>query len=533
MNINQSMWSFFLEENGKKDRVKLIYFGRKLCISEMTDSVLRTASFLKSRGVGKGDAVGIMLPNIPEAVLALYAINAIGGIASFIDPRIGELSLYKIIKNSKPKVIFIFDMVFKKHKDILNELGVLPILCNLFTYAKGPIQLIEKFTKVKGHPYYLDTLKNLPTAEVYMDDGSSPAVYVHSGGTTGEPKTAVFNSKAYNCISRGVELAIHSTESYNPDKDSMLMMLPIFHSFGLGVSVHGILKGITAVLMPRFNADKALKLIGKYGITHLSGIPYMYRKMMNSKYFTKVNVSPIKYIFCGGDRLTPEFKEEFNRRIKELGSEAEILEGYGLTETASVVTVTRKGTNNLFTQGQPLYENEIIIVDKNGSKVQAGEIGEIHVKSESIMIGYLNDKKTNAKVIYKDGQGKRWLRTSDLGKLDDNGLLYFSERENRTLKIAANMVFPSVIEAIVNSLEEVSNCCAARANDKDGKPFIKLLVVPSSRDLDSRELEELIKNQILKSLTKYDVPREIEFVSMINMTPLGKADYKSYETNYI
>ncbi|MFA7664267.1 MAG: AMP-binding protein, partial [Clostridia bacterium] len=100
MNINQSMWSFFLEENGKKDRVKLIYFGRKLCISEMTDSVLRTASFLKSRGVGKGDVVGIMLPNIPEAVLALYAINAIGGIASFIDPRIGELSLYKIIKNS-------------------------------------------------------------------------------------------------------------------------------------------------------------------------------------------------------------------------------------------------------------------------------------------------------------------------------------------------------------------------------------------------------------------------------------------------
>lgn len=95
------------------------------------------------------------------------------------------------------------------------------------------------------------------------------------------------------------------------------------------------------------------------------------------------------------------------------------------------------------------------------------------------------------------------------------------------------MVFPSAIEAIVNSLEEVSNCCAARANDKDGKPFIKLLVVPSSRDLDSRELEELIRNQILKSLTKYDVPREIEFVSMINMTPLGKADYKSYETNYI
>ncbi|NLT19084.1 MAG: 3-hydroxybenzoate--CoA/4-hydroxybenzoate--CoA ligase [Firmicutes bacterium ADurb.Bin080] len=533
MNINQSMWSYFLEGNGEKDRVKLIYFGRKICLSEMTDSVLRTASFLKSRGVAKGDVVGIMLPNIPEAVLALYAINSIGGIASFIDPRIGELALYKIAKTCKPKVIFIFDMVFKKHKDILNELGVLPILCNLFTFAKSPINLIEKITKIVGFPYYLDTLKNLPIAEVYKDEGTSPAVYVHSGGTTGEPKTAVFNSKAFNCISRGVELAIHSTECFDPDKDSMLMMLPIFHSFGLGVSVHGILKGITAVLMPRFNADKALKLIGKYGVTHLSGIPYMYRKMMQSKYFNKKNVSPIKYIFCGGDRLIPEFKKEFNRKIKELGSEAEILEGYGLTETASVVTVTRKGTNNLNTQGQPIDGNEIVIVDKNGAKVKIGEVGEIHVKSDSIMIGYLNDKETNSKVIYKDGRGERWLKTSDLGRIDSEGLLYFSERENRTFKIAANMVFPSAIEAIVNSLEEVSNCCAARAIDKEGKPFVKLFVVPSSRDSDLENLEDLIKSQILKSLTKYDVPREIEFVSMINMTPFGKADYKSYETNYL
>lgn len=533
MNIHQSMWSYFLEGNGDDDKVKLIYFDRKIYLSEIKDAVLRTASFLKSRGIQQGDVISIMLPNMPEAVFALYAINAIGAIANFIDPRIGELALYKILQATKPKLIFIFDMVYHKHKDIIEKQNIHPLLCNIFTYAKGIYKLIEPFIKVSKTPYFKDTQRNLPLSTIISNDGSLAAVYLNSGGTTGEPKTAVFNSIAFNSISRGVIMAIHPGETYDPINDSMLMMLPIFHSFGLGVSVHGILKGIKAVILPRFSADKALKLIGKYKITHLAGIPYMYKKMMESKFFIQKNVTSIKHVFCGGDRLIPEFKSQINLRFKELNSDAEVLEGYGLTETASVISVNLKGTNNLLTQGPPLYNNVIKIADKKGKELPTGEIGEIHIKSDSLMIGYLNDKKTNSKVLYTDQDGNRWIKTSDLGKVDENGYLYFSERENRTVKIAANMVFPSAIEAVVNSLDEISNSCAARALDKEDKPFIKLIVVATGSENETLQTINKIHAVIEKNLSKYEIPREIQFVSSIKLTPLGKVDYKSYETNFI
>lgn len=533
MNINQSMWSYFLEGNGDDDKVKLIYFGRNIYLSEFKDSVLRTASFLKSRGIQKGDVVSIMLPNTPEAVFALYATNAIGAIANFIDPRIGELALYKILQATKPKLIFILDMVFSKHKDIIEKQNIHAILCNIFSYAKGSYKIIEALLKVPKTPYFKDTLRNLPLSESIINDGCIPAIYLNSGGTTGEPKTAVFNSRAFNSISRGVIMAIHPEDTFNPLNDSMLMMLPIFHSFGLGVAVHGILPAFKAVILPRFSADKALKLIGKHKITHLAGIPYMYKKMMESKHFIRKNISSVDYLFCGGDRLLPDIKEHTNRRFKELGSKAEILEGYGLTETASVVSVNLKGINNILTQGPPLYNNVIKIADKKGREYPVGEIGEIHIKSDSLMIGYLNDNKTNAKVMYTDSNGVRWLKTSDLGKVDENGYLYFSERENRTVKIAANMVFPSAIEAVVNSLDEVSNSCAARALDKDDKPFIKLIVVAAGSEYESLETINKIHEVIEKNLSKYEVPREINFVSSLKLTPLGKVDYKSYETNFI
>ncbi|HQC55231.1 MAG TPA: class I adenylate-forming enzyme family protein [Clostridia bacterium] len=532
MDINTSMWTYFLKGNEGEDRVKLVYLDRYIFMSEFKETVLRVATYLQSQGIKKGDVVGIMLPNTPEAVFSFYAINSIGAIASIIDPRLGEVAVWRLLNSAKHKLILVTDMAYRNNTGIFDNLKIKVILCNVFTYAKFPYSLLSR-ARVPGFTYFKDMLTCEPALYKGVDDGDAPAVYMHSGGTTGVSKTAVITSKAFNHVSEGVLKAIHPDNKINRISDKMLIMLPVFHAFGLGVAIHGILPHINGVLMPKFNAISALRLMGKYKITHIAGIPYMYRKLDKSRFFNKRNVSSVKYAFCGGDRMPNPLKQSINKKFEKAGSKAQILEGYGLTETSSVVTVNREGNDNLYTQGLPLDGTEVKIFmhNKPFEEVPVGEIGEIYVASPSLMIGYLNEGKEGPdRVIFKDAEGKEWLKTGDLGRVDEDGLLYFVERISRTMKIASNLVCPSEVEEVVTAMDEVNTCCAVRVNTIDSA-HLKLYVQLHNRQHATEEMVKMIQDVVEKSISKYAVPREIEFVTRIERTALGKPNYRKYEYN--
>lgn len=526
MKSEQSIFGYFTDSLSDPTLPKLTYYGKSFSGEEFIDLSLRFGGYLTDT-VGQNGTVGIMLPNIPEAVISVYGARAVNVIVNLINPRLPTNNLERVLKKTNTGLLVILDFLYLKHKKMLDGSGVKIVLCSSFAYRKGglPIYYAER-TAYLGKKFFKDTLKYTPCVPV-TTDGSSTAVYIHSGGTTGESKTVELSDKALNSLACAVLDTVHPGKDYSEKDDSMLMMLPIFHGFGLGICVHTIMCGFRVVLEPRFKAKEAISIIKREKITHLAGVPSMYAKLIAEPSFDGEHLSSITEAFCGGDGLSPRIKSDFDKIMKKNGSSAELLEGYGLSETASVVTVGANGATKSGSQGTPLTGNAVKIIRADGSEAEVGEVGEIYLSAVSMMSGYLGDGELTRNVIRLGDDGKKWLATGDMGYVDGDEYLFFKERAKRSLKIAAINVFPSEIERTVNAVDGVSACCAARTRDANGKPMVTLYVELSER---RGGIEQKIKRAVAREISPYAVPRKIVAVDKIARTSIGKADYLYYES---
>lgn len=513
----------------KPDETKLIFYGQEISAAVLKDHIDRIASYLGEQGVKKGDSVGVCLPNIPEAVVAIYAINKIGAIVNSIHPLLSTSAIVGIMKKTNTRILFLMDRFVGKHEKILVEKGIKIISCApsdfLTGFKKGFVKLLGDKKTPSTVVKYNDCLSStyyVPTST----DVDAEAVYLHSGGTEGDPKTIVLDNMAFNSLADNIIETACSDYQYN-DKDSMLMVLPIFHGFGLGVSLHTIITHGRVVLQPDFSAESVVRNIRRYKVTFLAGIPQMFRKMLDLKSFRGKHLAHLKFIFCGGDRLPDDLKLKFDAVLKKYGSTAEILEGYGLTEATTVVTVNRPGHAKLGSQGQAIVGADIRIIDENNQEVPRGTLGEIIVTCPSNMKRYLGDPESTER-CFLDFNGTGYVRTGDVGYIDDEGYLFFKDRSKRVVKIMGVNIFPSEIENIVTNLPEIDSACVVAA-EKDGKPCTKLLVVMNPMYKYSSYIEDYIKQHILDNTIKYAVPRIIEPVKELKKTPVGKVDYKAYE----
>lgn len=531
MNENQSIFGYVREYLNTPDKIKLEYHGRKFTEGEFLSVVRRVGGYLSRRGYA-GKVAGIMLPNIPEAVFALYGASAAGCVANLVNPRFRTEALRRILLTTDTKILFIYDKIYPLHRDMLEEIGVEAIICSPFHYGKGFAKLPYPVACIafgKG-TRFADIIRGEECVPAVCP-GDAAAVYIHSGGTTGTSKAVTISNRALNALAEAVVDSVHPGREDIPEDGGMLAMLPVFHGFGLGICVHTVICHIRVVLMPLFRAKEAAKLIKKHKITHLAGIPQMYAKLLDEKTFAGKGLEHVMCVFCGGDKLAPQVKRRFDEVLRASGSHGEICEGYGLTETASVVTVNPRGRTKELSQGLPLEGNRVKITGENGEALPCGETGNIEISAVSLMSGYLADDKATREAVYTDENGVRWLRTGDLGYIDEEGYLFFKERRKRTVKIAAVNIFPSDIEAVVGAMDEVAECCAARATDKQGKPYVKLYVKYASDGRRSAQ-ESKIRAEIASKIVRYAVPREIVEVDELKHTPFGKVDYKFYEEEF-
>lgn len=528
MITEQSLYRYLRESLGDAKVNKLVYFGRNISAKELLLAINQTAAYLQSIGIKKGDVVGIALPNIPQAIFALYAINAVGGVANLIHPKTSKAAFCAIIEKTHTKAIFLYDKLYKKRKDCLTNIAT--IVCSLSQYMPYPLKSLFALTEpvsASGAVRFCDILCG-PVAGLDEADPAAPAVYIHSGGTMGEPKTVMLSSVALNNLAENLINTVYTKGEPLTQDDVMLMMLPIFHGYGLGVCVHTVLSRAQTALLPRFQPALANKMIKKYGVTLLAGVPAMFAKMLKESNFAGEHLKTISKIFCGGDRLDPKIKTEFDALLKQFGSKAELTEGYGLTEAGAVFAVSLSGETRTGCQGKPLVGNAIKVLDENNNELAAGDIGEFFITTPSLMLGYLNDSKTTAAVLQKDDTNKVWLKTGDTGYLDEDGAIHFVERSKRSIKIAAINIFPSAIEAAVCLLPEIKECCCIRA-EYNGKPCTKLLVVLADKMRLDAALEKRIKTVILDNLIKYALPKEIYAVQQLARTSFGKIDFLLYE----
>lgn len=516
------------------NRTALEYFKMEISYKEMIKKINKAASAMKAIGVKKGDYVTICMPNTPEAVYMFYAVNEIGAVANMVHPLSSEKEIEEYLIQSKSKVMLCIDIAYPRVENIIKNTDVEHLIVVsptrsmdflvriIFKLTKGRKNHIKRSQKViTWDRFMFQSLKYTDDPHVHMKP-DDPAVILYSGGTTGKPKGVVLTSMNFNAQALGAKYLV--SELLKP-RYSMLCFLPNFHAFGMGVCMHiPLYCGMRMVLIPQFNAKKLKSYIKNYRINVLVGVPTVFEYMMKIKFGPK-ELKRIKGVVSGGDIVSESLKNDINNFLKEHGSRAIIQNGYGLTEAAGGMIFSERSVANLPNAiGFPLPDSEALIYDAKTKKpAKIGKDGEILVRGLTVMKEYLNNPKETAKTFIKVGN-KKYLRTGDIGYMDERGVVYFKARLKRMIISNGYNIYPSNVEEATLKSQNVDACACIGVPDKVRGEIVKVFIVPkpdASEHATKKELNKIYK----KYLAKYEMPRELEFIDSLPKTKLGKVDF--------
>ena len=528
MDFNQSMYNYMINRSSYlSDKNKMIsFYGKDIDRKTFIDEVEKISSFLQHLGIEKGDNVVICLGNIPNAIISFYAVNKIGAIANLLHPLVKNETLQKINNEMKPKCFIMFDEFYNNYP-IFKDIDTPVILCSALDYLLKPfVPFYALWTRKykKGIKY---SNKLIKYSSIEKCDGKSVevngddvAIYMHSSGTTGESKTSVLTNEAYNHVADNLINAAYGGVQ-TTDKQGMLMALPIFHTFGLGVCVHtSLCYGTQSILVPKFNPTYVAFLMHIKPVSIIPCVPNMLRKLSKNILFKGKCLNKIVDVFCGGDKLPDDVKQNFENRCKKYGSNLKIAEGYGLTE-CGVCLINLQHSYKEGSIGKPLPGSKFIVLDENKNRLKVNEIGNLYISTNSMMKGYF--KENNDVFTYIEGE--KYFNTGDMGYMDKDNNVFFVDREKRLIKISGNNVFPQEIENIVNKIDKVNISCAVCFYEQ-GKPQIRLYVELKTGEELTQELKNEILNKINGSELKYSTPKEIVKIDKMPLNQIGKVDFK-------
>jgi long-chain acyl-CoA synthetase len=342
-----------------------------------------------------------------------------------------------------------------------------------------------------------------------MTKKDDPAVILHSGGTTGSPKSIVLSSSNFNAL---VEQAKIMLKDVLPG-DKILGVLPIFHGFGLGVTMHcAVAKGVEIQLIPQFDVKKFGKILTKDRPNLIMGVPTLF-EAMTSVEEKGMDLSYLKYVVCGGDSLNQSLIDKVNNYLHEHNGRVRICQGYGMTECLGAVCVGFKNeTNRDLSMGIPLPGDYLKIVDpKTLKEMPIGEAGEICVSGPTVMIGYLDNPKETNSILRIHSDGRIWLHTGDMGYMNDEGIFYYQQRIKRMIISSGFNVYPNQIESVICEHEAVLNCTVIAIPHPYKQQVAKAFVVLKPGYSDNIFTRNSIKEHCKKHLAKFALPYEYEF----------------------
>ena len=539
--FDKSMYGYFADNvSHLPDTNKCIsYYGREISQRLFFRHCDTLADYLRSLGMGKGKNVVLCLPNIPDAIISYYAINKTGAVVNAVHPLVTGQALYDLITGMDAGAAIVFEDFYPKYADYLKNTEIPIIVASAADYLPAlykPFYKLATRKNTKNIPYggrivrFYDVVSGKIACKApetpYPDiKGDDIAVYMHSGGTTGASKTVMLSNDAFNCLADNA-LALIGGKPVN-DKDGMLMVMPIFHNFGLGICMHTtICAGGKVVLMPKFEPKRACRLLKSANATFISGVPNMFAKMIDSGLFKGKYIKRLKHCYCGGDKLSNSIKDRFYEATKAAGNPIRLNEGYGLTE-AGICCVNTPEHYREGSLGKPLKNTRFGIFDDNDNPLPPDTVGNLCISANTLMTGYYRDEEAT-KAAFFEYDGAKWVRTGDMGRIDKDGFVYFVDRRKRVIKIAGNNVFPQEIENVVNKVAGVKRSCVV-AMTSEGKPAVRLIIQPME-GTDEKALEKAVRDVIAAKLLKYAMPRVVEFREKLPLTQIGKVDYRKLET---
>ena len=521
-------------------KVALTFMGRETSYSRLIEKINACARSLRTIGVRKGDRVTIAMPNCPQAIYMFYAVNLVGAVANMIHPLSAEKEIEFYLNESGSVTAITLDQFYHKFEHVRENTGVINIIIasvkDELSQSVRPGYMLTEGRRIKKIPKEAPVIRwhefmsmgrhCFYKYEVKMQS-DDPAVILYSGGTTGTSKGIVLTNKSFNVCAQQIIAA-------NPMfriGDRMLAAMPIFHGFGLGVCVHSMLaQGGCCILVPRFTPDSIAKLITKYKINYMAGVPTLYEALLRVPSMEKADLSSLKGVFSGGDSLSVELKKRFDKFLYDHKAIVQVREGYGATETVTAFCLTPPHMFKEGSIGVPFPDNYVKIVEPGTDReLPYGEEGEILAAGPTVMKEYMNHPEETAAVCRTHADGLRWVYTGDLGMMDEQGFLYFRGRAKRMIVTSGYNVYPAQMENILEAHEYVQLSCVIGVPDPykmhKVKAFIQLK--PGVPKVDATK--EAILSYCRKNIAKFAMPYDIEFRDELPKTLVGKVAYRELE----
>lgn len=519
----------------------LSYMGRIIPYSLLEKNIKITAKAFASIGIKEGDKVTVCLPNIPQAIYCLYALNHIGAIASMIHPLSAESEIEFYLRTAGSKCAITLDQFYPKFEEVMkkyplekliiasagSELGtVKKVAFSLMNLGKTP-KLPKNDTVMKWNEFFALGKKFKGDEPKVKKCDNDVAVILFSGGTTGTTKGIMLSNLNFNALALQTAAMSH----YDIHAMKMLAAMPVFHGFGLGVCIHTMMvAGGLSILVPRFNVKAYANLIKTEKPNFIAGVPTLFEAITRNPYLDGVSLDFLRGIFSGGDSLSVELKKKFDKFLDEHGSPVHVREGYGTTECVTASCLTPYCEEREASIGLP-YPDTYYKICAVGTceEVPCGEEGEICLCGPSVMVGYMNNEVETANTLRTHADGNVWLHTGDLGKMDEDGFVYFKQRIKRMIITSGYNVYPSQIENILDAHPKVQMSCVIGVKDPYKMQKVKAFIVLRDGIKPSEDIRQELHEYCKKNVAKYALPYQIEFREELPKTLVGKVAYTVLE----
>ncbi len=524
----------FLEEAARKypDHACTIFKGAVISYREMNEQSNAMAAALVEMGVKKGDRVGIFMPNLPQFVAAFFGILKAGGVVVAVNPTYPVEEVLTPVNDAGIEVMFTLTRFYDKLKQVRAKSRLKKIIVTNIKESLPPFtRVLFTLLKEKKDGDRVDSLESgdfwmqellkkhagapKPNIDVQPDD---TALFQYSGGTTGVPKGAVAMHR--NVVANTLQIKLWMT-GLEEGKEVVLMGIPLFHVYGMvaGMSF-AMASGATMVMVPNARDLKdVLVNITKYKATIFPGVPLLYNAINNHPDVKagKYNLSSIKACISGSAALMRETKEAFERLTG-----GKVFEGFGMSEAPTAVTCNPlNGVNKTGSIGMPLpdVDMKLISLDDGETEVPFGEIGEIVVNGPQVMKGYHNMPTETANSLRTLKDGKTWLFTGDIARMDEDGYFYIVDRKKELIKPGGFQVWPREVEEAIMDHPKVLEVGVGGIPDPHRGETVKAwIVVKPGETLTEEELKAFCKEH----LAPYKVPTHYEFRTELPKTTVGK-----------
>jgi long-chain acyl-CoA synthetase len=535
-------WLLDTAANRYPGRAALIYYGSKLTYAQLSNQANRFAIALQRLGMQKGDRVAIALPNIPQFPIAFYGALRAGAVVVPTNPLYTEREMQHQLSDSGARILVMLDMFYPTVRAIRSQTALEHIIITSPADFLPPVlrvlyPLSQRREKQLQPPLTEKELQNdamLHSMQAFLENknnkehssseiehfnlpvpssGDDLAALQYTGGTTGLAKGAMLTHR--NLLANALQASAWVPQA-QPGNEVGLCVAPFFHVYGLTVGMNfSIRMGATLVIQPRFDPKAVIKAIRRYRPSAFPGIPTMYVAVMREVGSDAANyMQSIKYCISGAAPLPAKVQADF-----EAMTHGKLVEGYGLSEASPVThcnPLTDQRRNGSI--GLPLPNVEAAIMDRaTGKLLPPGEEGEIVVKGPNIMRGYWN-RPAETEAIFVNG----WMRTGDIGKMDEDGYFYIVDRAKDLIIASGFNIYPREVEEVLYAHEAVAEAAVIGVpHEYRGETVVAFVVLKPGFQPDEKTHESIMAH-CKQNLTAYKVPKTIEFRDSLPKSLVGK-----------